>query len=133
MTWQNYTDDAGTDLVALEIAKVLRAHPLPRSELIARYAAITQLREAASRGELIADEGVKPISLDPELWELRWQFGPDIYRQYHAEPARMPGWLLALRFHRKQVIPDDAVQTASLQDAEIVVAQQRMLQLRGRL
>jgi hypothetical protein len=132
LTWRNYEDEEGTDVVALETATALRAHPLPRAELIARYAEITQLRDAASRGELIPDEDVKPISLDPELWELRWRFGREIYRQYHAEPVNMPGWLVALRFHRKHVVPGDDAQTASLQHAEIVIAQRRMLQSKTR-
>jgi hypothetical protein len=129
LTWRNFHDESGTDMIALEMANALRAHPLPRSEVIFRYAAIDQLRGAAARGELIPDEDVKPISRDPELWELRWQFGRDLYRQYHAEPANMPGWLLALRFHRKQVVPGDDAQTRNLQDDEIVVAQRRLLQL----
>jgi hypothetical protein len=128
LTWRNYQDDDENDVIAEEIARVLRAHPLPQAELKFRYAAITQLRSAASRGELMSGEDIKPISLDPELWELRWQFGPDLYRQYHAEPANMPGWLVALRFHRKTVNPSDQAQTRQLQDAEIVIAQKRLLE-----
>jgi hypothetical protein len=130
LIWLNHYDENNTDVIAQEMAAALKAIPLPASELKARYAEITQRLAAASRGELIEGDGLKPIVLDPELWELRWQFGRELYRQYHAEPANMPAWLLALRFHRKVVNLEDEGETLSLQNEEINIAQRRRLHLR---
>lgn len=111
------------------MARALSAIPLPPAELKFRYAQITQLLAAASRGEIVEGNGaLEPVMLEPELWELRWQFGRELYRQYHAEPSRMPGWLVALRFHRKVVVQDDEAETTRLQNEEIGVAQQRLFE-----
>ena len=106
----------------------LRDRPLPDYERKYRYAEIVQRRQAAARGELFDGDTLAPVSRDPALWEIRWRFGGerDQFRQYHHEPPSAPGWLVALRFHRKTWVDGDPDETASMQNAEIDIATARL-------
>ena len=50
---------------------------------------------------------LKPVRRDPSLWEIRWDLAGRLWRLYHAEPAPAPGYLVALRFHEKDLAGGD--------------------------
>lgn len=66
---------------------------------------IDNLFQKASQGELWESNNnatpIKPITSDPELFELRHSALSQMFRFYHAEPERHPQLLLALHRHIK--------------------------------
>lgn len=126
LQWINYGDAEVSDRIAVEMAQALSEQPLPPAERIRRVAAIADRLELAALGELFEGEEIVPVNLDPCLWELRWAFGREQFRLYHYEPPNMPGFLVALRFHRKTVITDDDDENHRLQDAEMALASSRL-------
>ena len=82
---------------------------------------ILGLREIAANGEIDNDDGktLKPIRLDPDLFELRWDELGTLIRQYHAEPRLLPNSLIMLHMHMKHVAPESESLTRELQDQQI--------------
>lgn len=77
--------------------------------------------EAATFGRLEFNNDVDMVSIDPDMWELRFRAAGKEYRLYIAEPHTHPVHLVALKFHHK--ITDGSDQDIhDAQDAEIAVA-----------
>jgi len=92
-----------------------------------RLAQVVTTMKMAARGDLHAEgEDIGPIWKTPDLFELRWNFGRQLYRMIHAEPARFPDHLIGLRFHEKSVVGTNA-DVRDAQDAEVAVAKLRYL------
>lgn len=75
---------------------------------------IDDLFEAASRGELW-DTGdvrtpIKPIRLDPEIFELRRTALSKMLRFYHGEPIVLPNSLVGLHRHIKKDDPSQQIE-----------------------
>lgn len=70
---------------------------------------IEELFEAAGNGELRqsadADTPLKPISTDPDIYELRKRSLSEALRFYHGEPERYPSHLVKLHRHIKSDHP----------------------------
>ncbi|CAN5239870.1 hypothetical protein BH11ACT3_BH11ACT3_05830 [soil metagenome] len=117
LTWK--LDAPGVD-IAGEIAVALNGQlPLEQAMRRGEFAAVMQ---SAAMGNLFLNgKSLRPITRDPDIYELRWKFGSRLYRMYHAEPSRFPEDLIALRFHEKL--------TAGLTDAEVHAAQQDEISL----
>lgn len=100
---------------------------LSLAERIARFASVKTLLDAAAKGELLAeDEDFKPIQMDPDLWELRWSFGSEEWRMYHAEPPTFPSYIVALHFHLKDLGGTDS-DIRTNQNREIGLAAKRYM------
>lgn len=101
LTWRDYSDAEHPSVVALNawlqsLAPFVRLH---------EEGEIDDLMDAAERGELW-DSGdgatpIKPIRLDPEIFELRRTALSKKLRFYHGEPADLPQDLIALHRHIK--------------------------------
>ncbi|WP_243077345.1 hypothetical protein [Microbacterium sp. SS28] len=87
-----------------------------QEEVVGRILALCEL---AASGELHLGEDLQPIHRDPELYELRWNFGETLVRQYHAEPARLPQVLVKLHLHLKHLATESESLTTELQNQQI--------------
>ncbi|ALD14428.1 hypothetical protein GW571_14755 (plasmid) [Clavibacter capsici] len=115
--WRDYRDNAHASVVAFE-AWFSTLTPWARAH---EEGVLEDLMEAAARGEL-KDSGdattpIKPIALDPEIFELRHKALSKALRFYHGEPAHMSTILVHLHAHIKT--------TAAAQQAEIEFAADR--------
>ena len=89
-TWYPLKDPAGRDLVSSEIVDVILGdgvEPVTQTEKELRYAEVKRTLRQASDGQL-SDGSWKPVSRDPELWELRWQWddGSQLRGYFHEPP-----------------------------------------------
>ena len=121
-TWYPLKDPAGRDLVSSEIVDVILGdgvEPVTQTEKELRYAEVKRTLRQASDGQL-SDGSWKPVSRDPELWELRWQWddGSQL-RGYFHEPPLEPDSTILAKVHRKLIIPRDDPETKRLQNASI--------------
>ncbi|CAQ03226.1 hypothetical protein B5P19_15920 [Clavibacter sepedonicus] len=99
--WRDYRDNAHASVAELEawlgtLAPFARAH---------EEGVLDDLMEAAARGEL-EDSGdektpIKPVVLDPEIFELRHTALSKALRFYHGEPASLSTILVRLHEHIK--------------------------------
>lgn len=121
MAW-HLTPVAGVD-VSDEMLQALDGRLHLEREM--RLASILTTMRMAANGELHPDsDDIGPIRLDPQVFELRWNFGRELYRLCHGEPSEYPDHLVALRFHLKSLEgDDDAIESA--QDAEVSTAVMR--------
>lgn len=108
-TWYPLKDPAGRDLVSSEIVDVILGdgvEPVTQTEKELRYAEVKRTLRQASDGQL-SDGSWKPVSRDPELWELRWQWddGSQL-RGYFHEPPLEPDSTILAKVHRKRIIPE---------------------------
>jgi len=104
LSWRKFRLEDGTEVVSYEVRAAF-PDSLDLSERKFRYAAIQSLLDAAALGELDGEsEQFDPVWSNPDLWELKWTF-PDgsMWRQYHAEPDELPGHLVAMLFHEKDL------------------------------
>lgn len=112
--WHPYVDGSHASCVELDnwfdqLAPFARSH---------QQGEIDDLFEAASRGELW-DSGdamtkIKPIKMDPEIFELRRTALSKKLRFYHGEPAELPSSLVTLHRHIKK---DNPSQQAEIEHA----------------
>jgi hypothetical protein len=132
-TWHFHSETAQGDDVwremVLAIDAAVAAHDRPgldRASVVnGLIGDVRGLLRQAAKGRLREGSDLKPIRLDPVLWELRWDFKKfGRMRQYHAEPAANPTLLVALHFHKK-VECDDAKATEAAQDDAIKTASRR--------
>jgi hypothetical protein len=100
--------------------------PLGQIDQELAIALISETIDAAARGSLEDGTDILPISIDPEIWEIRFRFGDSLYRLYFAEPFEYPKHLVALRFHKKLILPTDK-EIKDAQDGEIARAAVRYL------
>lgn len=117
--WLTQKNGDGTvnHLVTQEVADILQTlkdSGYTTSQLTMLYGEYLALNRRARAGELIEpaprDEfpELKPITKDPEMWELRWphpQGSP--LRQYHAEPRQDFGVMVILKVHMKDLDSED--------------------------
>ena len=118
LTWIYYKGNDG-DLIE-EIRNVVDDLALPTDrELV--LGLVSEKNELAASGDLADSDDIKPVSFDPEVWELRYEFNGLLYRLYFAEPYTHPHHLVALKFHVKTV--DEAEQEIKdAQSAEMAAA-----------
>ena len=137
--WYGYPSaNAGEDLdVATDVFMAAISPPgrlwNPWAERMARAEFRDRLK-AASRGELVPIDEVKPVDDDnpPPMYEIRWQgisvtnkVGDDVSHQtvlvrlYHSEPDIRPGHFVGHHIHEKDVASPGVY---GRQDAEIAVA-----------
>lgn len=121
-TWYPLLDAGGKDLVTSEIVEVILGEGEERvtqTEKEMRHAEVKRTLRQASDGQL-SDGSWKPVSRDPELWELRWRWDDwSQLRGYFHEPPLDPGSTILAKVHRKQIIPRDDPETKRLQNASI--------------
>jgi hypothetical protein len=119
MRWLEYQDDDDPEEVAV-LRWLLSLGEVDRELVIGR---IQGLRELAALGEIEDgdEERLKPVRLDPDLWELRWNELGTLLRQYHGEPAALPDALVNLHMHVKRITRSRR-QTDALQDQRISFA-----------
>ncbi len=112
--WHDYVDDehksaAGIDARLSGLQKFARDHEVGEIE---------ELMDAAAAGDLwdSGDETtpIKPVRVDPEIFELRRTALTKKLRFYHGEPASHPRHLIALHKHIKI---DDASQQVEIEHA----------------
>lgn len=106
LTWHYWCEPRQPSPVMDEIKAVFEG--CNEAQRIDRYAAITQRLQAAAAGDLFEENEeewppLKPVQRDPSLWEIRWDLDGAQWRLYHAEPGDAPGFLIALRFHQKDL------------------------------
>lgn len=95
-------------------------------ECIGRIQALNAL--AAQRLVPRADDDLQPIVRDPDLWELRWNFGDNIpVRQYHGEPPELPEALIKLHMHMKDTSTGDTQTINQAQNTQILYAKFRYM------
>lgn len=123
MTWLEYVDTTHNSVVALA-DWIDTLQPFAQEFVVGQMDA---LQESAAAGLLRdGDDGkIKPIRVDPDIYELRWKLLSKAVRQYHAEPPAMPAELVRLHVHIKTFVPKNRPLTSRLQDAEIKHAQGR--------
>lgn len=117
LEWVFYRGSDGS--VIEEIAS--HTHHLGQIDRELAIATIGETIEAAARGNLENGTDLLPISIDPEVWELRFQFPSGLFRLYYGEPFDHPSMLVALRFHQKLILGTD-VETEDAQNGEIARA-----------
>lgn len=124
-SWNVYVDDGHPSCVEFD-NWLARLAPFARSH---EQGEIDDLFEAASRGELWdsndARTPIKPIRLDPEIYEIRRTALSKMLRFYHGEPRMLPNSLVSLHRHIKKDDPS--------QQIEIEYAAIRYIQGRGNL
>jgi hypothetical protein len=88
---------------------------------------LVALKEFAARGQIAyGDENaLKPIRVDPDVYELRWFVCGLHLRQYHGEPPELSDALIELHFHEKDVSSNDDATITNLQNIEISHARLR--------
>lgn len=103
--WVDYVDQGHPSVIELE-EWFQSLSPFARSH---EQGTIDNLMEQAQKGKLWesndAKTPIKPITSDPELFELRHTALNQPIRFYHAEPERYPNLLLALHRHIKKELP----------------------------
>jgi hypothetical protein len=111
--------------VGAELRTVADNKPILEREM--RLAQVVTTMKMAARGDLHPEgEDIGPIRGHPMLFELRWNFGREIYRLVHAEPPRLPDHLIGLRFHQKSLVGSKKdIQDA--QDGEVATAKLRYM------
>lgn len=98
--------------------------------LTAWYGDFEDVLARAARGELVDGDGddrpeIKPVRLDPLIWELRWSFRGRPLRLYFAQIGQPVSGLLALRVHWKSLDgTQDHIDAA--QEQEMTIASNRL-------
>lgn len=113
-SWRDWVDDTHQSVLTLE-GWLSTLIPVARA---IEQGEIDDLFEAAARGEL-SDSGdqrtpIKPVRIDPEIFELRRTALNKMLRFYHGEPTSLPKVLVALHRHIKT---DDAAQQDEIEHA----------------
>lgn len=121
--WARIAGDARA--VSQELVAVIRA-AVPQAAMTDAVADVRAVLERFEQCRAVDPDDVKPIAQDSRLWEMRIELAAFILliRIYETEVKELPGQIVALRVHQKQIGPDEA-STKALQDAEIAVASQR--------
>ncbi len=122
-SWIWYVE--GTKRVAEnELDEALQQTCATQAEYEMRQSEVRQRLKRAANGLLAPEsDDVVPIHMDPDLWEIRWQWdgGRQPFRLYHAEPPSSPTQLVALHAHFKRVdgSPQEikAAQDAAIREA----------------
>lgn len=92
-----------------------------------RLAELRSLIKAAQRGELGASDWT-PVRRQPELWELRLQWGTEMkVRIYFHEPDWPATQTVAALAHVKDIIPGDDDATRRLQNQHMDAAAHRIM------
>jgi hypothetical protein len=120
LEWVKYVDDDHEEVIRL--TRWLMT--LPQAVMEECIGRIQALNERAAQGLVPrTDDDLCPIARDPDLWELRWNFGDNIpVRQYHGEPAELPDSLVRLHMHMKDTSSDDAQVINEAQNIQISYA-----------
>jgi hypothetical protein len=122
LTWAYFVEADGSCPVLAAMRRAGIGGALP--DAMMRLAEVEDVLDQAAYGELIqADDRLRPIALDPHIWELKFMFGARPFRLYFGEPELAPGFLVALHFHPK--VTDDPDGGTARQNEEIVVARRR--------
>lgn len=98
----------------------LAATPIVQEDM--RAVVVSRLKRALA-GELTPRNELRPVVLDPLLWEIRWSFPEGEVRLYHSEPE---GDVLMLHFTQKAWIEGDDEGTRAAQDAQMGEASDRL-------
>lgn len=130
--WHPFRSHSGEDLILKELsAAILATGPSgiapTRSEIEVRLGEIKSLVRAAERGELL-DQDWCPVSRDPALWELRWQWSGQemLMRSYFHEPTMPSHQTVVAKVHLKDIVLGDDEATRQLQNQQIDVASRRI-------
>ncbi len=102
------TDDYAVEDEVAEVLKNLMPveYELKREEFF-------DVLDRARMGKLTEGELLRPVRLDPVVWELRLGYSGGLYRLYFAEPESDTEILVALRFHEKSLDgTDDEIDAA---------------------
>lgn len=113
-TWHEYREKDGTQSYLLELAAALRywvqedgrASEITTEILSMRRSEYNRLIKRAEAG-LIEDEW-NPAGNDPVVWEIKLDYDRLLYRFYFAEPGRLPGRMIGLMPHVKEILEDKA-------------------------
>ena len=106
--WHPCESHHGDQAVLQELATAIKHPPksgtLTRAELEMRAAEVRALIREAERGDLAASSW-KPVSRDPDLWELRWNWKPagTLLRAYFHEPPQPSDRTVVAKVHVKSV------------------------------
>lgn len=106
--WRDYECIHGREVLLDELEAIasdtqgMRRGVTP-SEMQLRIAEIEAVIERARFGELVDRDELKPIYVDPELWEIRTRINNKLVRIYHAEPQSFTDLMVGLRAHFKWV------------------------------
>lgn len=127
INWLDFIDQKHPSVIELEM--FIDSLLLPARLLL--LGKIQDLKARAALGRIPLDSReFEPISLYPELFELKWQASSGSgsrvqIRQYHAEPQVIPNLLVALHIHIKRILSDQSIVT-ELQNIEISYAKFRL-------
>ncbi|WP_149203133.1 hypothetical protein [Actinotalea subterranea] len=127
--WEDYC--AGVErVVENELWSCLEERCSSQAEYDLRTEEVAAVRARAAAGRLMAPEaeGATPVRVAPSLWELRWRWGSDQLRMYHAEPRRVADLLLALKVHWK-CLDGPQARIDRLQESEMRSGQERFTRL----
>ncbi|MFJ6078348.1 hypothetical protein ACIQC0_08575 [Pseudarthrobacter sp. NPDC092419] len=106
--WRDYECVHGREVILDELETIATdaegwTGPLPQKEIEVRLGELDAVIERARFGELVEGEELKPVSADPELWEIRARMNGKQVRIYHAEPQIYVNLMVGLRAHFKWV------------------------------
>lgn len=100
MAWVFYCEATNSRMISNELDAALMQSATVTEETM-RLAEVKARLKRAAAGRLTPRDEIKPVHLNPDLWEIVWDFGGlSQLRMYHAEPGSHS--LLALRLHWKR-------------------------------
>lgn len=111
--------------VSDELVAVVRK-VVPTAAMVDAVADVRAVLERFEKCQAVDPDDVKPIAQDNRLWEMRIEISAFtlLIRIYETEVKDLPGQIVALRVHEKQISSNEA-SIRALQDAEIAIASQR--------
>jgi hypothetical protein len=125
--WHGYKERDGSPVYLLELAEALkhwieedpRSSEITREILTMRRSEYNQLIRRAEAGQV--EYEWNSAGDDPVVWELKLDYDGLLYRFYFAEPARLPGRMIGLKPHVKEILEGETAtndtQTAFIQEA----------------
>lgn len=127
--WYPCCNASGKNLIRDELVAVVLfndGREVTQSEKEVRVAELKATLGRAARGEL-REESWKAVSREPELWELRWQWGDGSQvRGYFHEPLLEPGSTILAKMHLKEIDLNDSKETRRRQNIQIDAAAVRI-------
>lgn len=123
MTWVDFQDPTNT-ATKQALSKILEL-PLVDQQLLIGQIVALNARAANGNVPFGDDRILRPIRVDPDIYELKWSHGGLLFRQYHGEPKSLPDTLIQLHFHEKDVSSGNDTIIEHLQDLQISQARLR--------